>query len=351
VSSHRTQRPVAWGWWASKKEAKLPNKNTKIIPSWSALDNSKQGALDKIAADLITRSAHEADAIGFITAFLSQVGMPHSDPTKWKTNPLLSDQVYTRKNGDLVFTIAPMGGEGHPFGSYPRYLMGWVQTEVTRRKNQADYCTIELGKNLVRFIEDKLKLQWGAGKRGNGTNVRHQAARLFTSSMALSFKGSNESGNYMRFKPLNMVEDVQFFENFKQPMQDSLWENVIKLTPPFAAAIRTHGFPFDWRVVRAIGDSPLGIDLYWCLLHWWHYIESKGDGRSQHIAWRELKQWFGPGYAEDRKGLHKFKLKAKLQLQNIAKLTGGKLSVGLNDRTEEEGIWIHRSRHALVLPE
>ena len=326
----------------------MPKKNSKIISSWSALGDSKQGALDKIVADIITRSAHEADAVGFITSFLSQVGMPHSDPTKWKTNPLLPDQVYTRRNGELVFTIAPMGGEGHPFGSYPRYLMGWIQTEITKRKNQSDYCTIELGKNLVRFIEDKLKLQWGAGKRGNGTYVRNQAARLFTSSMALSFRSSNESGNYMRFKPLNMVEDVQFFENFKHPMQDSLWENVIKLNPVFAASVRTHGFPFDWRIVRAIGDSPLGIDLYWCLLHWWYYIESKGDGRPQHITWRELKQWFGPGYANDRFGLHHFKTEAKKQLGNIIKLTGGKISLGLNDQSEEEGVWILRSGHALV---
>lgn len=329
----------------------MTKKNSKSISSWSALDNSKQGALDKIAGDIITRSTHEADALGFVTTFLSQVGMPHSDPAKWKTNRLLPDQVYTRKNGDLVFTIAPMGGEGHPFGSYPRYLMAWLQTEVTKRKNQTDYCTVELGKNLVGFIEDKLKLQWGAGKRGNGTYVRNQAARLFTSSMALSFKGSNESGSYMRFKPLNMVEDVQFFENFKQPMQDSLWENVIKLNPVFADAIRTHGFPFDWRVVRAIGDSPLGVDLYWCLLHWWHYIESKGDGRSQHISWRELKQWFGPGYADNRFGLSHFKTEARKQILNIIKLTGGKISSGLNDRKEEEGIWIHRSTHALVTRE
>lgn len=274
--------------------------------------------------------------------------MPHSDPTKWKTNPLLPDQVYKRQNWELVFTIAPMAGEGHPFGSYPRYLMAWVQTEVTKRKNQADYCTIELGNNLVRFVEDKLKLQWGAGKRGNGTHVKNQAARLFTSSMALSFKSSDQNGNYLRFKTLNMVDDFQFFENFKQPMQDSLWENVIKLNPVFAAAIRTHGFPFDWRVVRAIGDSPLGIDLYWCLLHWWHYIDNAGRGRSQHLPWRELKQWFGPGYATDRFGLHNFKKEAKKQLGNIINLTAGRISIGLNDRTKEEGIWIHRSSHALV---
>lgn len=326
----------------------MPRKNAKIIPSWSSLDDTKQGALDKIAVDLITHSAHEADAVGFITTFLSQVGMPHSDPTKWKTSPLKRTEVYERKNGELLFTIAPMAGEGHPFGSYPRYLMGWLQTEVTKRKNQADYCTIELGKNLVRFVEDKLKLQWGAGKRGNGTYVRNQAARLFTSSMAISFKGTSDQGNYLRFKPLNMVEDVQFFENFKQPMQDSLWENVIKLNPVFAAAIRDHGFPFDWRIVRAIGDSPLGIDLYWCLLRWWHYIEKSGNGRSRHITWRELKQWFGPGYADDRFGLHNFKKEAKKQLGNIIDLTGGKISLGLDDRGEEEGIWIHRSSHALV---
>jgi hypothetical protein len=319
-----------------------------LIPSWSSLDDSKRGALDKIAADLITRSPHEAEAVGFITTFLSQVAMPHSDPTKWRTNPLRRTEVYERRNGGLLFTIAPMAGEGHPFGSYPRYLMAWVQTEVTKRKNQTDYCTIELGKNLVRFVEDKLQLQWGAGKRGNGTYVRNQAARLFTSTMAISFRRETEQGRHLRFKPLNMVDDVQFWENFKTPTQDSLWENVIKLNPAFAGAIREHGFPFDWRVVRAIGDSPLGMDLYWCLLHWWHYIENRGNGRSQHITWREMKEWFGPGYADNRAGRFNFKKEAKKQLENIILLTGGKISLGLDDRGEEEGVWIHRSRHALV---
>lgn len=330
----------------------MPKKQSKIIPSWSALDDYKHGALDNIANEIINRSPHEAEAVGFITTFMSQVGMPHSDPAKWRTNPLRKDEIYVRKNGFLEIKIAPMGGDGHAFGSYPRYLMAWVQTEVTRRKNQADFTTIELGNNLVRFVEDKLKLQWGAGKRGNATHVKNQAFRLFTSMMAIQFRRDTDMGTYTRFRPLEpMVTEIEVFENWKHPQQDSLWTSVLQLHPTFAASIRTHGFPFDWRVVRAIGDSPLGIDLYWCLLHWWHYIEKKGSGRAQHISWRELKQWFGPGYAETPQGRQQFKRKATEQLKNIVQLTKGRISLGLNERGKEEGVWIHRSPQALVLPE
>jgi hypothetical protein len=329
----------------------MSSKTTKIV-SWSSLAETKSVALAQMAGDILGQSPTDADTTGYITTFMAQVGMPHSDPTKWKAHALKKNELYIRTNGDLEITIAPMGGEGHAFGSCPRYLMAWIQTEITRRKNQIDCTTIELGKNLVRFVEDKLKLQWGAGKRGNATHIKEQAYRLFTSQIAVRFKLETGTGRYKIHKSLGPITtEVELFENWKNPQQDSLWTSVLHLHPDFAKYTRNYGFPFDWRVVRAIGDSPLGIDLYWCLLRWWHYIETRGEGRSQHITWPTLMQWFGAGYAATPSGRFGFKKKALKQLRNIQTLTQGKLTFGPGDHGQEDGLWIHRSRHALILPE
>ena len=329
----------------------LGQRSAKEIFSWSRVASTKAAGIAQIANGILDEKASEAESIGFITTFMAQVGMPHSDPTRWKTNPLKKNELYIRANGDLEITIAPMGGDGHAFGSCPRYLMAWIQTEITRRKNQLDATTVELGRNLVRFIEDKLKLQWGAGKRGNSTHIKQQAYRLFTSQIAVRFRAELGTGRYRVHKALGPITtEVELFENWKTPGQDSLWQSVLHLHPDFAKYTRNYGFPFDWRVIRAIGDSPLGIDLYWCLLRWWHYIETRGDGRSQHVTWNELMDWFGPGYANTPSGRYGFKKQAILQLKNIQALTQGKLSFGADDR-KEEGFWIHRSKHALILPE
>lgn len=117
-----------------------------------------------------------------------QASLPHSDPGTpgWK-----------RKNGQ--FTLAVKSGydiddkgqpifKGVPYGSIPRLLIAWLNSEVVRQTHDPrieNPKIIYLGRSLAEFLE---KIGLGGvtgGENGSITRFKHQAEHLFAQKSLL----------------------------------------------------------------------------------------------------------------------------------------------------------------------
>jgi|SRR5450755_3933180 len=117
--------------------------------------------------------------LAFLARALIQITLPHSDPG--------DVSAWVRKNGNLMLVLSRTNVDeqtgkmvGYPYGSLPRLLLYWLNSEVVRTKSRR----IELGGNLSRFMSELgLNPRNGRGERSDATRLRDQMDRLFSTSI------------------------------------------------------------------------------------------------------------------------------------------------------------------------
>jgi hypothetical protein len=256
------------------------------------------------AAGAIRLDPDKAEA-AFIARQLIQATLPHKNPGDvplWK-----------RTNGNLTLGIQPGvnvetgKSYGYPYGTIPRLLLFWLTTEALRTKNRR----LDLGHSLASFMRQLgLDPATGGGKRGDAKRLRDQMERLFKAK--ISFQQNREEKGRKGKAWLDMAvasEGVTWWDE-KQPDQGTLWDSWIKLGEDFFNAITAAPVPVDMRVLKALKNSPLALDLY----SWATYtaFRTQESGQSRFIAWKLLHEQLGGEYSsikdfgyKARKALHK----------------------------------------------
>lgn len=251
-----------------------------------------------LAAAEAIRLAPDKTEAAFIARQLIQATLPHKNPGDvplWK-----------RTNGNLTLGIQPgMNVEtgksyGYPYGTIPRLLLFWLTTEALRTKNRH----LDLGYSLASFMRQLgLDPATGGGKRGDAKRLRDQMERLFKAK--ISFQQTREEKGRKGKAWLDMAvasEGVTWWDE-KQPEQGTLWDSWIKLGEDFFNAITAAPVPVDMRVLKALKNSPLALDLY----SWATYtaFRTQESGQSRFIAWKLLHEQLGGEYSSIKDFGHK----------------------------------------------
>ena len=233
----------------------------------------------------------EADALGFTARLLAQTTLPHSDPGEVA--------VYERSNGAVRLYVQPHPKRGMPYGSYPRLLLAWITTEAVRRKSRR----LVLGESLSGFMHG-LGLIPSGGRWGTITRLRDQMERLLASRIIADYESEEGSG----MRQMLVADGYDLWWEPRQPDQASLWESSVVLSEGFYAEIVRYPVPLDMRVLRAIKQSPLALDLY----TWLTYRVSRLD-RPLGLSWEQLHAQFGADYEKPKV----FAREAKKHLQRL----------------------------------
>lgn len=262
--------------------------------------------LARTAADVWMTPADEARELAFVSRVLVQAFLPHSDPRK---------PGWVRKNGD--FTLALKSGfevsgtgdakfVGLPYGSIPRLLMAWLNSEAIRNaqdEKNSNPRMIKLGSSLSEFLE-KIGIDRSGGKKGGITRFKNQAERLFRSEITVTCTGKN----YIAERDIKVSDGRFFFWDAGNPEQQTLWENSIELSERFYALLVNNPVPLDWRVLKGIKQSPMALDLYMWLTHRMSYLD-----KPVTIRWETLQQQLGA----DVERIDHFREKVRKHLKKI----------------------------------
>lgn len=221
--------------------------------------------------------AKKAGMLGYMARSLVQATLPHSDP---------KSSYFERSSGIVTLSITGKPRVGIPYGSVPRSLLAWICSEAVLTGSRE----LSLGRSQAEFLE-KLNMA------NNGNYIaalKKQAHRLFSSLISVTA----ESGHDMGLENVVIAKRAFLFWNPKNPDERSLWESTLTLTTDFFEEVTTSPVPVDLRVLNALRQSPLAMDIYtWaCYRQFLMKVSSQGI---VHIPWVALKRQFGGGYGDN----------------------------------------------------
>ena len=259
------------------------------------------------AAVSIRQDPNDAEA-AFMARQLVQCTLPHANPG--------SVTVWKRMNGNLTLSIVPGVDRdtgksfGYPYGSVPRLLLFWINTEAVKTKSRR----LELGHNLSDFMRAVgLDPNTGGGIRSDARRLRNQMERLFRAIISFQVSIEEPHRHGKSWLDMQVAPEGELWWDPKRPEQGVLWGSWIELGERFFQAITASPVPVDMRALRALKRSPLALDLY-ALAMYKAFMANKGS--AQFIPWNGLLQQLGADY--DVKRIDNFKGKVKATLRKVA---------------------------------
>jgi hypothetical protein len=286
---------------------------------------TQDNRIARTAAEVWDTTAQEAGELAFVSRILVQAFLPHSDP---------KDIAWQRINGNFTLTVkSGIGFEngksktyGVPYGAIPRLLLAWLNSEAIKNaqdKGNINPQRIYMGRSLSEFLE-KIGIQRTGGKRGGITSFKNQAEKLFRAEITVTCTGAEMISE----RDIKVSDGRFFFWDSKNPEQTTLWESAIELSERFYSLLIQNPVPLDWRVLKAIKQSPMALDLYMWLSHRMSYIE-----KPVVIQWETLQKQLG----SDVERVDNFRQKVRLHLKKL-NLIWRNLKV---DASKAEGIYLY----------
>lgn len=273
--------------------------------SWNFSDNINRDLTDKglsergkklidAAMDILD---NEPDEVGFVCRSMVSASMPHSR---------VKGIVYKRKTSN--FSLSIVGNEeagGVPYGTYPRLILSWIASEVTKNKSRE----IALGDSLSDFMK-KLGLQVTGGRWGTVNRFKSQLKLLFSSVISFSYEDKKE-GKWVHSN-MSIAEKAQIFWDPKNPDQIDIFKSKVLLGESFFNEILNAPIPVDIRAINALKDSSLALDIYFWLTYRMGYLKSPVV-----LSYERLQLQFGGNYQDTAQGRYEFKRKFLHQLKKV----------------------------------
>ena len=266
------------------------NANKKLI----SMTPCKRRFIDAVV-DIRGNDPEKGDK-AFITRFMVQATLPHRAP---QGNP----PVWYRINGDYSLSIKPgyvrepetkeYKCVGYPFGSIPRLLMFWMNTEALKTGSRK----LCLGGSLTGFMRS-IGLNpdnGGTGaKRSDARRLREQMERLFLATISFEYSTSE----VRRWKDMAIAPEGELWWNPKTPDLPTLWDSWIELGEKFYEAIIESPIPVDIRAISELKNSPLALDLYAWATHKTFIISR--IKKPLRVSWHSLQNQLGTEYDDVR---------------------------------------------------
>lgn len=242
----------------------------------------------------------------FLARQLVQVTLPHSSPG--------NISIWKRTNGNLTLSIRSGWDHekdkpiGYPFGTIPRLLLFWLTTEALRTKSRKLF----LGDSLAGFMREiGLNPNTGRGKRGDAKRLRDQMERLFRATISFEYHIKEQTLEGKGWLDMHVAPKGELWWDTKNPDQAELWESWIELSEDFYNAIVAAPIPVDTRVLRALKNSSLALDLYAWATYKTFIVSQKKE--PQFVDWKNLMGQLGANYTDQAN----FKKKVKPILSRV----------------------------------
>ncbi|MGI4852373.1 MAG: replication protein RepA [Janthinobacterium lividum] len=276
-----------------KSKAKAKAKAKDMVPALS----KRQSQLINLAGAVTEQTPEEADELGFMSRLLIMVNLPYRE--------LADDRkVWIRRNGKISIVVAAAYDKdgislGIPYGAYPRLILAYLVTQAVKTESPIIY----LGKSFSQFLT-LLNVK-------KGGKTYKQINKQIKRTLSASFSWIYETNNTQSRTNIQVSHQSNLWWDEKDPDQQSLWENYIKLNTDFFNEIIRHAVPLDLRVLGILKNSPLGLDLY-MFISWRVYKIDK----PVFISWASLQQQLGGQYAD----LKEFSRKCRMHINHIQTL-------------------------------
>jgi hypothetical protein len=227
----------------------------------------------------------DAESLAFMGQALVQTTLPHTDP---------GVSSFERTSGAVSLSIIADPKIGLPFGTVPRLVLAWICTEAVKTKCPR----LDLGRSQKEFLH---KLGMRTDGR-DGQRLREQSMKLFSSVLSIVFQRQG------RFCLQNMAiaDEAFFFWDPERPDDQRRWKSTLKLSGAFFRNITESPVPIDMRVLHALSQSPLAMDIYSWLVYR-IFVLRVTRHPSTLIPWQALKRQFGADYSDTPRGLLDFK--------------------------------------------
>jgi len=295
---------LARAWWGMQRIGDIPLMRRLVKQAKAnVITPATQRLLD--AAVTIRQDPESADA-AFMARQLVQCTLPHANPG--------NVPAWTRHNGNLTLAIkagSDIEGKsfGYPYGTIPRLLLFWMNTEAVKTKSRR----LELGHNLSNFMRALDLDPSRGGVRSDARRLKNQMERLFRSTISFQVSTEEPHRHGMSWLDMQVAPEGEFWWDPKRPEQGVLWGSWIELGERFFQAITASPVPVDTRALRALKRSPLALDLY-ALASYKAFTANKAG--PQFIPWEGLLHQLGADYNDKR--IDNFKGKVKTTLRKVA---------------------------------
>ncbi|MEM9805791.1 MAG: replication protein RepA [Cyanobacteria bacterium P01_D01_bin.56] len=234
--------------------------------------------------------------IGYAPHALVQAALPYRNSKKLKAM-----DAWMVDNGKFSLIVQPGFDRAtrkrmdYPTGSLPRLLMFWMATEAKKKGKPR----LELGGSFREFLE-KLNLHSkNGGRNSSAQRLKEQMRRLFRAHISFEYHDATGNVEHERWLDMQIAPKGQVMWSDMYPDTPTLFENWIELGEYFFEAITEHAVPVDMRVLKAIQNAPMALDLY----NWLTYRSYAAwrRNKTQKVPWPSIYQQLGSSYNEVRK--------------------------------------------------
>ena len=242
---------------------------------------------DGLALEL--EDAKSAGATAYVSHFLAQATLPHTDP---KTN------YFKRGTPKLSLSITANPEYGVPYGMMPRILLAWMCTEAVRTQS----AVLSLGKNQKQFL-DKLSF-FNDGRYI--ARLHDQTLRLVRSLISVSSVHTGALG----VENILIARSAFIFWDTRRHNVQNLWDSTLTLSTDFFESLTASPVPIKMEALHALRKSPLAMDIYTWLVYRMFTLNvamHRGGKRVTHVPWAGLMAQFGAGYPDTQQGMYDFK--------------------------------------------
>ncbi len=245
--------------------------------------------LVKTAEELIDNPYARLEQVVFIPSDFVHITFPYYDPG--------DVSVWTRKNGNQVFTIQPgtMLGEslGLPCGLYPRLLIHWLTKQLKLTSGNEVF----LGDNLTEFMRQlKLDTHQG-GKRSPRSICQKQLQRFFRAKYTTEYIHEVKGKKGLSYHDLQIAPKGNLWWDFSGD-EENIFDGKLILSDEAATMFRNSTMPVDMRILYALKDSCMDLD-YFNWLHLKTYIANRRQ-KILKVPWRGLIHQFGSVYGSKK---------------------------------------------------
>lgn len=232
---------------------------------------------------------------GFVMRSMAIASMPHVQ---------VKGVQYKRKNGDITLTITGQEEAGGiPYGSYPRLILLWLITEVTRSNSRE----IVFGNSLSNFMR-QIGIHITGGKNGTISRFKDQLQRLLASHITVTF---TKNGT-LSMTQMTIIDYAHVFWDPANITKSSLFESKIYLGEAFFNEITERPIPVNLNIVSELKDNALALDIYF-----WLSCRAYCLKNTIEISFEKLYLQFGGEYQSTRQGKYEFKRKFLTQLKKV----------------------------------
>lgn len=246
-------------------------------------------------------------------AYVSKLAAQVSLPYKKSEEPQI-----VRTNGTLSVRFVA-GGDGLPYGKYPRLMEMWITTMIKTGNDCYDprTRTMKLGGTFRAFMR-----LIGAEIGGNSMKQwRAQLERLFGCSYVITNNNDAESHG----AAFTVASEWHIDWLRSEPQEDALFENTVVLTQGYVAKLEENPVPINLRIVAEL-TKPMALDIYAWLTRRYSYLREP-----QSISWQQLSEQFGSTSATMKRFRQSFK-RALADVQTVypqAKVVCGRKMITL----------------------